>query len=221
MENKIEVKNSTKSLKEKLYEIKFTIHNMKIKKSGHNKFIGYDYYELCDIQPIVNELMYEKRILDSVIIDKDEAKLIFEDLDSNETKEIKMPFKDSNLKNAQDMQNVGASITYARRYLLLMAFGIVEPEQLDATQGDPKFKSENKKVKELPNIAEIKNKVRSILNSLVKTGLATTSGLMKKFPTIDQIRQCEDYDTLINLYVEVQEFVKCLREAKKIKKAEP
>lgn len=217
----MESKKSNKSLKRKLSDISYLIHKMEIKKSGYNKFIGYSYYELCDIQPVVNELLHEEGILASVVANEHEAKLIFEDLDSDDTKEITMPFKDSNLKNAQDMQNVGASITYARRYLLLMAFGIVEPEQLDATQGDPKFKSENKKVKELPNIAEIKNKVRSILNSLVKTGLATTSGLMKKFPTIDQIRQCEDYDTLMNLYVEVQEFAKCLREAKKIKKAEP
>lgn len=220
MENKIEVKNSTKSLKEKLYEIKFTIHNMKIKKSGHNKFIGYDYYELCDIQPIVNELMYEKRILDSVIVDKDEAKLIFEDLDSNETKEIKMPFKDSNLKNAQDMQNVGASITYARRYLILMAFGIVEPEQLDATQGDPKFKDKNEKVKELPSANEIRTKIRGILNSLVKDKLATTVEILQKFPSSDQIRQCDQYDILMQLYTEVNQFAINLRTPKN-KKAEP
>lgn len=216
----MESKKSNKSLKRKLSDISYLIHKMEIKKSGYNKFIGYSYYELCDIQPVVNELLHEEGILASVVANEHEAKLIFEDLDSDDTKEITMPFKDSNLKNAQDMQNVGASITYARRYLLLMAFGIVEPEQLDATQGDPKFKNQNEKVKELPSANEIRNKIRGILNSLVKDKLATTVEILKKFPSSDQIRQCDQYDILMQLYTEVNQFAINLRTPKN-KKAEP
>ena len=205
----------------RILNISAKFKNLKIKKSGYNKFSGFNYFELSDIQPVLIDLMVEEGVGARYSIDEKVAEATFINLDDPKDRAtFKVPMGEANLKGTQDMQNKGACITYARRYLLLLAFNIVEPDQLDAVQGDPKFKVENKKVKEIPNTEEIQNKVRSILNSLVKTGLATPSELMQKFPTSDQIRNCKDYDILRDLYIEVREYSNHLR-AIENKKAEP
>ena len=205
----------------RILNISAKFKNSKIKKSGYNKFSGFNYFELSDIQPVLIDLMLEEGVGAIYSIDEKVAEATFINLDDPKDRAtFKVPMGEANLKGTQDMQNKGACITYARRYLLLLAFNIVEPDQLDAVSGDPKFKVENKKVKEIPNTEEIQNKVRSILNSLVKTGLATTSELMQKFPTSDQIRNCKDYDTLRDLYIEVREYANYLR-ASENKKVEP
>lgn len=205
----------------RMLNISAKFKNLKIKKSGYNKFSGFNYFELSDIQPVLIDLMLEEGVGVIYSIDEKVAEATFINLDDPKDRAtFKVPMGEANLKGTQDMQNKGACITYARRYLLLLAFNIVEPDQLDAVQGDPKFKVENKKVKEIPNTEEIQNKVRSILNSLVKTGLATPSELMQKFPTSDQIRNCKDYDILRDLYIEVREYSNHLR-ASENKKAEP
>lgn len=205
----------------RILNISAKFKNLKIKKSGYNKFSGFNYFELSDIQPVLIDLMLEEGVGAIYSIDEKVAEATFINLDDPKDRAtFKVPMGEANLKGTQDMQNKGACITYARRYLLLLAFNIVEPDQLDAVQGDPKFKVENKKVKEIPNTEEIQNKVRSILNSLVKTGLATPSELMQKFPTSDQIRNCKDYDILRDLYIEVREYANYLR-AIENKKVEP
>lgn len=204
----------------RILNISAKFKNSKIKKSGYNKFSGFNYFELSDIQPVLIDLMLEEGVGAIYSIDEKVAEATFINLDDPKDRAtFKVPMGEANLKGTQDMQNKGACITYARRYLLLLAFNIVEPDQLDAVSGDPQFKVESK-VKKIPDISEIQNKVRSILNSLVKTGLATPSELMQKFPTSDQIRNCKDYDILRDLYIEIREYANHLR-ASENKKAEP
>ena len=174
----------------RILNISAKFKNSKIKKSGYNKFSGFNYFELSDIQPVLIDLMLEEGVGAIYSIDEKVAEATFINLDDPKDRAtFKVPMGEANLKGTQDMQNKGACITYARRYLLLLAFNIVEPDQLDAVSGDPKFKVENKKVKE-------------------------------KFPTSDQIRNCKDYDTLRDLYIEVREYANYLR-ASENKKVEP
>ena len=209
-----------KNIDRRILNISAKFKNLKIKKSGYNKFSGFNYFELSDIQPVLIDLMLEEGVGARYSIDEKVAEATFINLDDPKDRAtFKVPMGEANLKGTQDMQNKGACIIYARRYLLLLAFSIVEPDQLDAVSGDPQFKVESK-VKKMPDISEIKSKTRNILNSLVKDGLATASEIMKKFPTSDQIRDWNDYDTLAQLYVEVNEFANCIR-ANKNKKAEP
>ena len=41
---------------EKLNEARLRFQNAGVKKSGHNKFAGYTYYELADILPFINQI---------------------------------------------------------------------------------------------------------------------------------------------------------------------
>lgn len=168
-------------LKEKLSNIIHKLSKMEIKKSGHNKFVGYDYYELEDFVPQLIELMHEERVYSSYQVTENEAKLILSDVDSDEERIIKIPFVPSNLKGATEMQNIGASITYARRYLLMLAFHIVESDQLDAVQGEPFGKPRLVKASKY-----IIDQIKEKLNEAVKTGVLTKEELLRRFPQIQK-----------------------------------
>jgi len=51
------------------------------------------------------------------------------------------PMASAQLKGCHDVQNLGASITYITRYLLVMALAICEHDALDATTGSEEPKS--------------------------------------------------------------------------------
>ena len=48
-----------KNLNESIISIRVKLQNSKLKKSGKNKFAGFDYFELADFLPTLNELMLE------------------------------------------------------------------------------------------------------------------------------------------------------------------
>ena len=58
------MKEENKNLNESIISIRVKLQNAKLKKSGKNKFAGFDYFELADFLPKLNELMLEnaKRI---------------------------------------------------------------------------------------------------------------------------------------------------------------
>ena len=65
-----------KKLNESIINIRVKLQNTKIKKSGKNNFAGFDYYELSDFLPKLNELMLEEGINDVFTIEDEYAKLI-------------------------------------------------------------------------------------------------------------------------------------------------
>lgn len=57
-----------KSLNESIISIRVKLQNAKLKKSGKNKFAGFDYFELADFLPKLNELMLEEGVNDRFYI---------------------------------------------------------------------------------------------------------------------------------------------------------
>ena len=139
-EKKVEEKNVKKEVKRNLNEsiikIRVELQNSKLKKSGKNKFAGFDYFELSDFLPRLNELMLEEGVNDLFTIKDGEAKLTL--IKGNEKQEYTMPFVMFNTplnKNGQpsmqDIQYLGALNTYYKRYLYLNAFGVTDGEVID------------------------------------------------------------------------------------------
>lgn len=156
-----------KKLNESIIEIRVKLQNSKIKKSGKNKFAGFDYFELADFLPRLNELMLEERINDNFKITNEVASLTL--IKGEEKQEYTMPFvmfetpltfkKDKSgnyIKNQngefiqvpsmQDIQYLGALNTYYKRYLYLNAFGITDGEVIDSMDN-----SQLEKVEKEPN----------------------------------------------------------------------
>lgn len=206
----------------RILNISAKFKNLKIKKSGYNKFSGFNYFELSDIQPVLIDLMLEEGVGAIYSIDEKVAEATFINLDDPKDRAtFKVPMGEANLKGTQDMQNKGACITYARRYLLLLAFNIVEPDQLDAVQGDPRFKNESKNVRELPDIEAMRGEISDSLNALIKDGYILAPEIVRMFPKVkkEEIVKLSHYEVQ-KLYVEIKDFVKKMRSETK-KKVEP
>lgn len=149
-----EAKN--KNLNESIIKIRVELQKSKIKKSGKNKYAGFDYYELKDFLPRLNELLLQENINDKFSIENDEVVLTL--MKGDEKQEYKMPFvlfetplNKNGSKSMQDIQYLGALNTYYKRYLYLNAFGITDGEVIDSmdnSQVTTKRKATTKKESE-------------------------------------------------------------------------
>ena len=121
---------------QKLNQARELFHQQKLKKSGLNKFAGYQYFELGDF--IIPALQIFKSVgLTSVIsFGKETADMrIFNTDKPDEVILIESPMSEAALKGCHPVQNLGAVQTYIRRYLWTTALELVEHDALDATTG--------------------------------------------------------------------------------------
>lgn len=125
------------NLNETIINIRVSLQNSKLRKSGRNKFAGFEYYELSDFLPKLNELMKESKVNDIFTIKDNIATLTL--IKEEEKQDYSIPFilfdtpKNKNGGDSmQPIQYLGALNTYYKRYLYLNAFGITDGEVIDA-----------------------------------------------------------------------------------------
>ena len=107
-----------------------------LKKSGHNKFAGYHYFELGDFLPTINALLEKYNLCSNISFTNEMATLTIVNSENPDEKMVfTSPMSDANLKNCQNVQNLGAVQTFLRRYLWVNAFDIVESDCLEAVTG--------------------------------------------------------------------------------------
>ena len=138
----------------KLQAARIKLHSTELKKSGHNKFAGYSYFELADFVVPALQIFDSLKLCGVVSFGKELATLTIVDLESGEKIEIASPMSTAALKGCHEVQNLGAVETYIRRYLWVAALEIVEHDALDASEP----------VKEEPKLDE--SKVAAYLNSI-------------------------------------------------------
>ena len=117
----------------KLMQARILLQNAPLKKSGHNKFAGYSYFELGDFIPTINAIFAEIGLCGVVSYDTDIASLTITDTDDGTSLIITSPMAEANLKGCHPIQNLGAVETYTRRYLWVAAMEIVEHDALDSS----------------------------------------------------------------------------------------
>ncbi len=117
----------------KLMQARIMLQNAPLKKSGHNKFAGYSYFELGDFIPTINAIFNEVGLCGVVSYDSEIASLTITDTDDGTNIIITSPMADANLKGCHPIQNLGAVETYTRRYLWVTAMEIVEHDALDSS----------------------------------------------------------------------------------------
>jgi hypothetical protein len=117
----------------KLMQARIMLQNAPLKKSGHNKFAGYSYFELGDFIPTINSIFNEIGLCGVVSYDSEIASLTITDVDDGTNIIITSPMADANLKGCHPIQNLGAVETYTRRYLWVTAMEIVEHDALDSS----------------------------------------------------------------------------------------
>lgn len=126
---------------QKLQLARVKLQNVELKKSGHNKFAGYRYFELADFLPTVNSIFNEVGLSHTLEFTDTLATMQVIDFEKGGIARFTCPMATAELKGCHPVQNLGASITYITRYLLVMALAICEHDALDATTGKDEPKS--------------------------------------------------------------------------------
>ena len=155
-----------KNIYQKLMEVRTNFHKLELKKSGHNKFANFKYFELGDFLVPATKLLNEEGLCPIVTFDNEVAKMVLVNTDNpSETIEFTSPMRDLELKGANSMQSLGGVETYQTRYLYIQLLNIVESDSFDAVSGKDEHISENQ-VKRLYVIAKGKdfNEISKILN---------------------------------------------------------
>jgi hypothetical protein len=124
---------------QKLNAARAKFHSIELKKSGHNKFAGYKYFELGDFIIPALEIFKEHGLTGIISFGKETADLrIVNNEKPEEVIVIESPMSSAALKGCHEVQNLGAVQTYLRRYLWVAALEIVEHDAIDSAPAKEK-----------------------------------------------------------------------------------
>ena len=138
------------SIYKKLAEARVKLQETDIKKSGFNKFTNFKYFELADFLPTINKINLELGLCTKFDIDEVAkiATLEIFDMDKEDSSIIfTVPYVPSEIKGAIDIQKLGGSITYLRRYLFVIAYEITDRDVVDALDDTQKTTVNNQKTR--------------------------------------------------------------------------
>ena len=110
-----------------------------VKKTGINRFAEFEYFELSDIVPVAQKLVAEQGLATMYDFDNEFAYLHVIDAEGEDRGLVtfKSPMRTLTVKGMNDIQALGAVITYQRRYLYMLFLDIVEQDEFDATSQKP------------------------------------------------------------------------------------
>lgn len=105
------------------------------KKSGKNMTLAFKYFELDDIVPVATKIFEEVGLISIVNFTADTATLTVVNTDNTDESIVftaPMVNAEGN-KAVNPVQAFGATVTYYRRYLYMMALDICEPDNIEPT----------------------------------------------------------------------------------------
>ena len=147
------------SVYKKLQQARTKLHTTKLTKSGKNAFAKFNYFELSDFMPAVTDIFNEVGLCGVVSFTNDTAYLTIHDVDGDERAFVTFtsPLVLANMDRIQAIQSMGASHTYYRRYLYLMALDLVENDLIDSVEPQTKIAIKPAEVKAEPKKLEGKS----------------------------------------------------------------
>ena len=124
---------------QKLLQARAKFLGANAKKSGKNMTLAFKYFELDDIVPIATKIFEEVGLVSIVNFTSDIAGITIVNTDNTEEQVLftaPMVISEGN-KAVTPVQALGATITYYRRYLYMMALDICEPDEIDSIGATP------------------------------------------------------------------------------------
>lgn len=119
-----------KTAYQELQEVRFELSKASLKKTGKNNYQGFEYFELKDFLPTATDLFKKHDLTPVFNVELSPEGIEYAILDvfykGSEKITFKAPTARPNGKNP--IQDLGAMITYMRRYLYLMALDIVDSQ---------------------------------------------------------------------------------------------
>ena len=130
---------ATQNVYQKLLRARTLFLSADPKKSGKNMQLAFKYFELDDIVPIATKIFEDVGLISLVSFDNEYARMtIVNTENADESIQFSAPFRtvEPIVSNAgkqvtNEMQALGSSITYLRRYLYMIALDICEPDGID------------------------------------------------------------------------------------------
>lgn len=105
-------------------------NELRVGKDGKNTYSNYDYFKPDDIMKALNPLLEKYNLITMFNLfykgEYYQAELIIADCDGNENIEYIFDIQKATVKGANEAQNSGATLTYAKRYSLMSAFNIAD-----------------------------------------------------------------------------------------------
>lgn len=129
----------TMNVYQKLLKARANFLGANAKKSGKNMTLAFKYFELDDIVPIATKIFEEVGLISVVNFTAETATLTIvntENGDESIAFTAPMVISEGN-KAVTPVQALGATITYFRRYLYMMALDICEPDEIDSVGATP------------------------------------------------------------------------------------
>ena len=140
--NKMATTNTPKTLNvyQKLLKARANFLASNTQKSGKNMQLAFKYFELDDIVPVATKIFEEVGLISLVSFEGEKAIMQILNTDNpDEIASFTAPFvtlepivSNTGKKATNEMQALGSSITYMRRYLYMIALDICEPDEIDA-----------------------------------------------------------------------------------------
>ena len=129
----------TMNVYQKLLKARAMFLDSDAKKTGKNIQLAFKYFELDDIVPIATKIFEEVGLISLVSFEKESAFMSILNIDNpDESVTFTAPFatlepivSNTGKKATNEMQALGSSITYMRRYLYMIALDICEPDEID------------------------------------------------------------------------------------------
>ena len=183
---------------EKMLNARNLIKESKVKKEGKNTYSGYDYFTPSQIGLLVHYACMEMKLLTLYNLKKNEfgyiATLSIIDSETGNNLLFEIPTSIPEIKATNEAQRLGGAVTYSHRYLLMIAFDIVDNSfDFDSTENTKKQaeKSEKKEIiKPLPPITD--NFFNVWDKEILEGGCVIIKGVKYKLSDA-QFDQCTNY----------------------------
>ena len=129
----------TMNVYQKLSKARMMFLESAVTKSGKNIQLSFKYFELDDIVPVATKIFDELGLISIVSFEENRAVMSIRNTENPEDGVFfYAPFmllepiiSNTGKKATNEMQALGSSITYMRRYLYLIALDICEPDDID------------------------------------------------------------------------------------------
>lgn len=140
-----ETKTANLNVYQKLLAARAKFLESDVQKTGKNMHLSFKYFELDDIVPTATRIFSEVGLIPIVNFTSDVATMTVVNTDNpEEVIHFVAPFNqiapivsNAGKQATNEMQALGSSITYMRRYLYMIALDICESDSFDANVGKP------------------------------------------------------------------------------------
>lgn len=185
-----------------------------VQKTGKNMHLSFKYFELDDIVPSAIRIFNEVGLIPIVNFTADTATMNIVNTDNPEdTVSFVAPFNqiapivsNAGKQATNEMQALGSSITYMRRYLYMMALDICESDSIDANIGKGEDNAPAAEAPKAPATPQQRQAVKEDLTA--KDGNATAlqikglKAVLKKLKEADPSKE----EMIANIAVQTQGF---------------